>query len=130
MEHLLRLIIRTVEHNTSASAGRHAGGTIDGTVEAFEAAKFLKRRQANFKLSRFEANEDLAGLDFGETLDNAASKKLQTAAAITIQLLMRARKARQMVAERKARKAAKAAEEEAAAFVAEADEGHSEADEP
>ena len=45
----------------------------------------------------------LGAIQFGEALENSKLKLLMTAAALRIQLMSRARKARQRVAERKAR---------------------------
>jgi len=110
VEHFLKLLVRTVEHNTSAVAASTDGGTIDGTIEASEAARFLKRRQRHLELGRFDSFAHLNALDFTATIESAASKKLLAAAAVMIQLMVRSRKARQLVAERKrARDAAREA---------------------
>jgi hypothetical protein len=102
LEHLIKLIVRTVQTNTSHSASKDILA-LDRTVEDSEAAKFLKRRQQNISLARFESNDALSKLNFSETLTSAAAKKMQTAAAIMIQLLLRARKARKEVRERRLR---------------------------
>lgn len=100
LEHLIKLIVRTVQTNTSHSASKDILA-LDRTVVDSEAAKFLKRRQQNISLARFESNDALSKLNFSETLTSAAAKKMQTAAAIMIQLLLRARKARKEVRERR-----------------------------
>ena len=101
LEHLIKLIVRTVQTNTSHNASKDIA--FDRTVEDSDAAKFLKRRQQNISLARFESNDALSKLNFSETLTSAAAKKMQTAAAIMIQLLLRARKARKEVRERRLR---------------------------
>ena len=101
LEHLIKLIVRTVQTNTSHNASKDIA--FDWTVEDSDAAKFLKRRQQNISLARFESNDALSKLNFSETLTSAAAKKMQTAAAIMIQLLLRARKARKEVRERRLR---------------------------
>ena len=55
LEHLLHLLVRTVEHNTSSVAAQQESAA-DGTVERSEAAKFLKRRSGGLELQRFEAS--------------------------------------------------------------------------
>ena len=101
LEHLIKLIVRTVQTNTSHNASKDIA--LNWTVEDSDAAKFLKRRQQNISLARFESNDALSKLNFSETLTSAAAKKMQTAAAIMIQLLLRARKARKEVRERRLR---------------------------
>ena len=106
LEHLIKLLVRTVEHNKSATAASDEAAA-DGLIEEDEAVRFLKRRQAGHGLERFGAS--LTDVNFGERLEAAAAKQLFTVAAIKIQMMLRARKARERVAERKAAAAAAAA---------------------
>lgn len=98
VEHLLRVIVRTVEHNVSNTAATEMTRNVDGVVEPSEAAKFLQRRRQGADLGQYAIS--LQAVDFEATIENAATKKLLTTAAITIQLAKRARDARRRVAER------------------------------
>lgn len=100
VEHLIKLLVRTVEHNTSAL--RDAGAA-DGVVQAEEAAKFMRKRTSGVNLESVSGN--LANTDFAAALDSASLKMLLTAAAIKIQMAARLRNAKKRVAERKAREA-------------------------
>ena len=100
IHHLVKLLVRTVEHNTSNTAARDEAAA-DGTVEGHEAAKFLKRRSKGVALQRFEANASLGDVDFASAVENAAVKKLLIGAALKIQMAMRLKKARKTIAERR-----------------------------
>ena len=127
--HLIKLLVRTVEHNmTTTAASDLTTSGLDGQVEQGEAytctstpthidmrmgiwtrqveqgeaAKFLKRRSQGVELSRYEAS--LGHVDFEEALENASIKSLMTAAAIMIQMMSRMRKAKMRIAERKAQR--------------------------
>jgi len=103
LAHLIKLLVRTVEHNmtTTAASDLNTSG-LDGQVEQSEAAKFLKRRSQGVGLSRYEAS--LGHVDFEEALENASIKSLMTAAAIMIQMMSRMRKAKRRIADRKAQR--------------------------
>lgn len=100
IEHVVKLLVRTVEINTSAVKSDEAS---DGVVQATEAAKFLRARSRGADLMK--RHNVSSGTDYEAALENAAARKLMTAAAITIQLLMRARLARKKVAELRAARA-------------------------
>ena len=99
---MLLLLVRTVEHATSA---KHDVGKSDGVVQLEEAAKFLQRRSGGATLedATHHSALTLGGVQFGEALESSKAKIIITAAAIRIQMASRARKARQRVAERKQR---------------------------
>ena len=104
IDHLIKLLVRTIEHNTSAM--RDASNA-DGVVQAEEAAKFLRKRISGVDLSLQTFTEGaLANTDFFATLDSAAVRMLITASAIKIQMMTRLRNARKRVADRKAASAA------------------------
>ena len=102
VEHLAKLLIRTVEHLTSARAD---ASKADGKVSLEEAQKFLKKRAEGTPLEHASAHaaQSLGRIQFGEALESSKLKILTTAAAIRIQMASRARKARQRVEERKQR---------------------------
>lgn len=114
VEHLIKLLVRTVEFNTSATRD---SSVADGVVQADEAAKFLRKRTAGQLLESVEGS--LGSTDFFASMDNAASKVITTAAAIKIQMASRLRKARQRIRDRRAALAAQAGGEGAEAADAE-----------
>ena len=103
---LISLLVRTVEHNTSALKNAAAA---DGVIQEGEAAKFIQQRSQGKQLAVKAGS--LAGADWRMAQDKA----IFTAAAIKIQLTARARKARRKVEERKRRAEETAAEAEQAA---------------
>ena len=105
VEHVIKLLVRTIEMNPS---GKLDMGATDGVVQAHEAAKFLKARSHGQDLAQQVSALD--GTDFLEAMDRAQAKMILTMAAIKIQMASRARKARERVAERK--RALQAAKEE------------------
>jgi len=100
VEHLIKLLVRTIEINTSALKNDDAA---DGVVQANEARKFIRARTSGVEIHKKAGI--LAGTDFETALENAASKKLMTAAATLIQLMSRARRAKKRVAQIRAEKA-------------------------
>ena len=100
VEHTIKLLVRTIEYNTSAIKDASAA---DGVVQSEEAAKFMRKRTSGIDLAAVSGN--LANTDFAAALDNASLKMLITAAAIKIQMMVRLRGARQRVAARKAKAA-------------------------
>ena len=86
--------MRTVEHNTSALKNVD---NADGVIQENEAAKFIRLRSQGSALAKATGN--LAGADWRLAQDKAVF----TAAAIKIQLMSRAKKARQKVEERRRR---------------------------
>jgi len=97
VEHLVKLLIRTVEFNTSAARD---SSVADGVVQADEAAKFLRKRTSGIDLEAIEGN--LGTTDFFATMDSAATKIVLTAAAIKIQMATRIKRARKRIADRRA----------------------------
>ena len=102
--HLVTLLVRTVEFNTSALRN---SDNADGAVQAYEARKFIRSRTQGGALHR-QAGA-LKGTDFQIALDSAAVKVLTTTAAIKIQMSIRAKRARRKVQERRAAKFAREA---------------------
>lgn len=102
VEHLIKLIVRTVEHATSAKGD---SARADGVIQIEEATKFLRSRAdgASLEDAMSHSANALGRIQFGEALESSKWKVLTTAAAIKIQMMCRARKARQRVAERKQR---------------------------
>ena len=94
IQHLVDLLIYTVERNTSALTKESVA---DGAVDADEAANFIRRRSTGKALS--VQSGKLAGADWRMAQDKA----MFTAAAIKIQLASRAKKARRKVEERRLR---------------------------
>ena len=114
IKHLVDLLVRTVEHNTSALRDTSQA---DGVIQESEAARFIKSRQAGKEL---EMRNSLAGADWRLAQDKA----FFTAAALKIQLASRARKARRKVEERRRKnmemqQALEGGEEQAAALAEE-----------
>ena len=93
IQHLVDLLVRTVEHNTSALRNDDAA---DGVIQENEAAKFIRMRSQGTEL---DMKQSLVGADW----QLAQDKAVFTAAAIKIQLASRAKKAKKKVAERKQR---------------------------
>ena len=92
VEHLLKLIVRTVEYNTSALRDESMA---DGAIDESEIDRFVRLRQSGGRLElKSKLDEEL---DFAEVIESAALKKLMVAAAITIQLARRAKQARAKV---------------------------------
>ena len=109
VDHLIRLIVRTVEHNTSAVSSTHDGATVDGEVQKSEASKFVKTRSSGRELLHMapsKMSEALVDVDFEEKLEAAKAKSIMAVAVIKIQMMVRIRRARARVAERKARQLA------------------------
>ena len=106
VEHLIKLLVRTVEFNTSAKVN---AAVADGAIQAEEAAKFLRKRASGQHLEQVEGS--LGDTDFFASMDNAASMIITTAAAMKIQMASRLAKARRKIAARKAQKARDAGEE-------------------
>ena len=106
VEHLVKLLVRTVEYNTSA---KRDGALADGVVQEEEAAAFLRTRTAGINLENVEGSLAGRDVDFFKIMDNAASKIIVTAAAIKIQMASRLRKARMRIQIRKAELAAQQA---------------------
>jgi hypothetical protein len=102
--HLIKLLVHTVEHNTSALKNED---NADGVIQQAEAAKFIKQRAQGQELAAGVAAERLAGADWRLAQDKA----IFTAAAIRIQLASRARKAKRRVEERRGRTQAAAAQQ-------------------
>lgn len=103
LEHLLKLIIRTIEHATSAT---NDVARADGVVSDDEMTRFLKRRGEGglaLEAVAYHSAQSLGRIQFGEALESSKSRAMTTAAAIRIQMASRARKARQRVQERKQR---------------------------
>ena len=102
IEHLIKLIVRTIEHSTSA---KHDASAADGVVQAEEAAKFLKQRLGGASLDDAMAHSanSLGRIEFGEALESSALRVIVTAAAIRIQMSIRAKSARRRVVERQQR---------------------------
>lgn len=94
IQHLVHLLIFTVEYNTSARRNEAAA---DGAVQATEAAAFIKQRSSGKELHL--RTGALAGADWRLAQDKAVF----TAAAIKIQLASRAKKAKRQVAARRER---------------------------
>lgn len=94
IQHLVNLLIYTVEYNTSA---RRDDSAADGIVQIEEASAFIKQRSEGKELAMQTGK--LAGADWRMAQDKA----FFTAAAIKIQLASRAKKAKRQVAERKQR---------------------------
>ena len=91
LKHLIHLLVRTVEHNTSALKNDEAA---DGVIQTAEAAKFIKMRSEGKDLTM---KQSIVGADWRLAQDKAVF----TAAAIKIQLASRARKAKEKVAAQK-----------------------------
>lgn len=102
VEHLIKLIVRTVEHATSARCDAERA---DGVIQLDEATKFLRSRQEGRSLHEAMSHSasNLGRIQFGEALESSKWKILTTAAALRIQMACRARKARRKVEERKRR---------------------------
>jgi hypothetical protein len=98
VQHLISLLVRTVEQNTSGLRDEHATG-VDGAVDKAEAAKFIRARSQARQLHLRAGG--LAGTDFNQAMENAKAKAITTAAAIMIQMAHRAKRARARVAARK-----------------------------
>jgi hypothetical protein len=100
VDHMLKLIVRTIEHATSA---RNDASAADGIVQSEEAAKFLKQRAAGLTLETISSHSagGLASVDFAEALDSSKARMITIAAALKIQMANRARRARNRVAERR-----------------------------
>ena len=92
IEHLVHLLIYTVEYNTSKAVRE-----LDGEVQLAEAANFIKQRSEGKGL--VQQSGRLQGADWTA----AADKAVFTAAAIKIQLASRAKKAKRKVEERRLR---------------------------
>jgi len=95
VEHLIKLLVRTIEINTSAIKDDEAA---DGVVQASEASKFIKQRSQGAAIMKRRGSV-LADTDYETALENAALRKLMTAAAICIQMMMRSRAAKKRVAQ-------------------------------
>ena len=92
IQHLIHLLIWTVEFNTSARRNEKAA---DGAIQEEEAAAFIRKHSQGDALHR--TNTDPAGADWRLAQDKAVF----TAAAIKIQLASRAKKAKKKVEERR-----------------------------
>ena len=73
LEHLVKLLIRTVEMNTSAMRNTK---NVDGIVQADEAANFLRKRTSGINLELVSGS--LGGTDFLSALDSAKVKMITT----------------------------------------------------
>ena len=99
--HFIKLLVKTVEHATSA---RNDLSLADGTIQASEAARFLKARKSGAQLQLEHAASLLGAVDFESAMENAALRAVMTAASIKIQMMCRLRDARKRIAERRAAK--------------------------
>ena len=93
VEHLIKLLVRTIEINTSAVQNDDGA---DGVVQASEAAKFIRQRTRGAAIHKRAGV--LAGTDYETAIENAALRKLMVTAAVAIQLMYRGRAAREKVA--------------------------------
>ena len=91
IQHLIHLLIWTVEFNTSARRNEKAA---DGAIQEEEAAAFIRKRSQGDALHR---TNTIQGADWRLAQDKAVF----TAAAIKIQLASRAKKAKKKVEERR-----------------------------
>ena len=116
VEHLIKLLVKTVEHSTSA---KNDTSFADGVIQQSEAAKFLKLRALGTELHLEHAAASMVGVDFAAAMENATLKLAMTAAAIKIQMMKRLKDARGRMEKRRREKeqaaseAAEAAGEEA-----------------
>jgi hypothetical protein len=96
LQHLLMLLVKTVEFNTSAERD---ASLADGVVQSDEIRRFLKQRTKGAELKlKAELGE---GVDFDEVIEIAGAKKIIWAAAIKIQMCRRLKVARRKVQERR-----------------------------
>jgi hypothetical protein len=100
--HLLKLLVRLIEFSTSAAA-EGSDAKADGVVQVDEVERFLRLRAKGGALGTRDTMGQ--GVDFSVAIVNAESKKIMTAAAVCIQMMMRAKKARQNVREARQRAA-------------------------
>ena len=101
VNHLIKLIVKTVEFNTSALAS--ASGA-DGIVQDEEIRRFLRMRSQGSRLS-LKAELD-GGVDFTAAIEIAREKRVLWTAALKIQMARRAKAARAAVRQRREEKEA------------------------
>lgn len=117
VEHLLMLVIRTIESHTSAKDDLSKG---DGEVQFNEAKRFFKLRSKGDALDHTLTSQRLRGINFYAALETSQTKMIVQAAALKIQMSFRIRVAR------KSLNAKRLAAEEAARAAAEAEKSAAE----
>ena len=98
LQYLLKLLVRTVEFNTSALSD---ASQADGVVQDDEIRQFLKMRTKGVELKlKAELSENV---DFAAALEIAKAKKIVWAAALKIQMARRIKIARKRMQEQRER---------------------------
>ena len=95
VHHLIALVVRIVEFNTSA---RDVADNADGVVQEEEIRRFLRMRSQGGRLLMKATLE--GGVDFGAAMAAAHEKRVSWAAALKIQLARRAKLARRTMREK------------------------------
>ena len=81
MEHLIKIIVRTIEGNASTQG---AAGASDGVVQEDEMDRFLKQRSKGLALT-LKSDLNASEMDWSEVMEGAKAKTALIASVLTIQ---------------------------------------------